>query len=141
MITLADYWQGRDVTHALLLSVDMRIEAARTVDLANRLIVMATVHGVIMDPMPGTESIVPSGWRPPDINAATPGAKVRSLHLCCRAIDMYDPDGDLDEWLLSDNGQRVLADLGLWHEHPACTKGWAHVQTQPPASKRRTFYP
>ncbi len=142
MITLGHYWMGRDVTHALQLSVAMRAEAARTVDLANRLLVLAKVAGVTLDTIPGPAgSIVASGWRPPEVNAATPGAKRRSLHLRCQAIDLYDPDGDLDEWLLSDGGQRVLADLGLWHEHPAATKGWAHVQTLPPASRRRTFYP
>ena len=61
--------------------------------------------------------------------------------MTCEAIDLYDPDGDLDEWLLSDAGQRAMADLGLWHEHPSATKGWAHLQTKPPRSGRRTFYP
>lgn len=141
MITLQHYWKGRDATHAPLLSADMRAQAVRTVDLANRLLVMAKVSGVTMHPIPGTESIVTSGWRPPDINAATAGARPRSLHLQCKAIDLYDPDGDLDEWLLSEDGQGALSTLGLWHEHPAATKGWAHVQTSPPFSKRRTFYP
>lgn len=141
MITLAHYWMGRDTTHALQLSVDMRAEAARTVDLANRMLVLAKVSGVTLKDSPRTGSIVTSGWRPPDVNASTPNARPRSLHLRCQAVDLYDPDGDLDEWLLSEGGQRVLADLGLWHEHPAATKGWAHVQTRPPLSKRRTFYP
>lgn len=138
---MAHYWRGRDESHALLLSTDMRAEAARTIDVANRLLVAAKLVGVTLEHIPGTDSIVTSGWRPPDINATTPFAKPRSLHLRCQAVDLYDPDGDLDEWLLSEDGQRVMTDLGLWHEHPAATKGWAHVQTRPPASKRRTFYP
>ena len=48
---------------------------------------------------------------------------------------------DIDEWLLTEDGQRLMADMGLWHEHPAATKGWAHLQTLPPRSGRRTFYP
>ena len=76
----------------------------------------------------------------PAINESTPGAAVRSLHITCQAVDLYDPDGSLDAWLL-DNADTVLKDLGLWLEHPAATKGWAHVQTKPPRSGRRVFYP
>lgn len=142
MIALHDYWRGRDLTHGLLLSTAMRANAARTIQIADKLLVLAKLAGVTLETIPGTDgSIVTSGWRPPDVNAATPGAAVKSMHLSCEAIDLYDPDGDLDDWLMSDGGQRAMADLGLWHEHPSCTKGWAHVQTRPPRSGRRTFYP
>jgi hypothetical protein len=140
MIELADYWMGRDRTHGHLLSVDMRKTAASTVDLANRALVLAKTAGVSLEASPRTGNIVSSGWRPPDINAGTPGAAVRSKHLTCHAIDLYDPDGDLDEWLLA-SADTILRDLGLWLEHPAATKGWAHLQTIPPGSGRRVFYP
>jgi hypothetical protein len=141
VITLAHYFRDFERTHGLLLSVDLRANAARTVDLANRLMVMAKGAGVTLVQIPGTDSIVPSGWRPADYNATLPNAKPRSLHITCEAIDVNDPDGDLDEWLITPDGQRVLTDLVLWHEHPAATKGWAHLQTKPPRSGRRTFYP
>jgi hypothetical protein len=73
MITLADYYMGRDRAHGHLLGSDLRANAARTVETAN--------------------------------------------------------------------ADTVLRDLALWLEHPASTKGWAHVQLRPPRSGRRVFYP
>jgi len=140
VITLHDYWLGRDITHSLQLGTDLRRNAARTVDAANAMLVLAKAAGVTLEQSPRTGTIVTSGWRPADINAATPGAAMRSLHMTCEAIDLYDPDGDLDEWLLA-SADTVLRDLALWLEHPAATKGWAHVQTRPPRSGRRVFYP
>lgn len=144
MITLTNYWMGRDATHGLYLGTDLRANAQRTVDIANSLLVLAKGAGVTLEESPRTGSIVTSGWRPQDINAATPNAAVRSKHITGQAIDLYDPDGDLDDWLLMQAGAPrggVLGDLGLWLEHPAATKGWAHVQIVPPGSRRRVFYP
>lgn len=141
MITLAHYFRDFERTHGLRLGTDLRAKAARTIDLADRLLVLAKSAGVTLEQVPGTDSIVISGWRPADYNATVPNAKPRSLHITCEAIDLYDPDGDLDEWLITPAGQRVLTDLVLWHEHPAATKCWAHLQTKPPRSGRRTFYP
>ena len=140
MITLADYYMGRDRTHGHLLGSDLRANAARTVEAANALLVLAKTAGVSLEASPRTGSVVSSGWRPPDINGATPGAAARSLHMQCLAIDIHDPDGDLDDWAL-DNADTVLRDLVLWLEHPAATKGWCHVQLRPPRSGRRVFYP
>ena len=140
MIRLADYWMGRDRTHALQLGTDLRANAERTVGAANALLVLAKAAGVPLEANPDTGSIVTSGWRPADINAVTPNARRRSLHISCQAVDLYDPDGDLDQWLLQ-VADTVLHDLGLWLEHPAATKGWAHVQLRPPGSGRRVFYP
>lgn len=141
MITLADYLMGRREQHALSYSPDIEREALRTVELANQLLSTAQAAGVTLERNPRTGSLVSSGWRPPAINESTPGAAVRSLHMTGQAVDLYDPDGDLDDWLMSDGGQSELARLGLWLEHPAATKGWAHLQTKPPRSGRRVFYP
>ena len=144
MITLADYYMGRDRSHGHLLGSDLQANAARTVETANALLVLAKTAGVTLEAHPRTRSIVSSGWRPPDINAGTAGAALRSLHMRCLAIDLFDPDGDLDDWLFS-VADTVLKDLGLWMEHPAATKGWAHVQLVPQGSYKRTgrrwFYP
>lgn len=144
MIHLADYYMGRDQTHGHLLGSDLRSNAARTVQVANAMLVLAKTAGVSLESSPRTGTIVSSGWRPPDINGATPGAAARSLHMQCLAVDLYDADGDLDDWLLSVS-DTVLRDLGLWMEHPAATKGWAHVQLRPQGSfaraGRRWFYP
>lgn len=141
MITLADYWMGRDKQHPFALSTVIRANAESMVELANKLLTLAKVAGVTLETNPKTKTIVSSGWRPPEVNAITPGAAAKSKHMTGMAIDLYDPDGDLDDWLMTDDGQRVLKDLGLWMEHPSATKGWAHLQSAPPRSGRRVFYP
>lgn len=141
MITLADFWMGRDKQYPLALSTGIRRNADITVELTNKLLVLAKTAGVTLENNPRTGSIVSSGWRPPEVNAATAGAAAKSKHMTGQAIDLYDPDGDLDAWLMTAGGQAVMKDLGLWHEHPSATKGWAHVQTVPPRSGNRTFYP
>lgn len=141
MITLKDYWMGRDATHPLALSTQIRRNAEVTVGLVDKLLAMARADGVSLEKSPRTGSVVASGWRPPTINAATAGAAVNSKHMTGESCDIYDPDGDLDEWLMSAPGQRALVELGLWMEHPSATKGWAHVQTKPPRSGNRVFYP
>ncbi len=141
MITATDYWMGRDKIYPFALSTDIRRNAETMVELANKLLTLAKVAGVTLETNPRTGTIVSSGWRPPEVNASTPNAAARSKHMTGQALDLYDPDGDLDDWLMTDDGQRAMADLGLWHEHPSATKGWAHLQSVPPRSGRRTFYP
>ena len=84
---------------------------------------------------------VNSGWRPPAVNVVNPERGHELQTHDRRAIDPADPDGDLDEWLMTAEGQAALVEIGLWMEHPAATKSWTHLQTVPPKSGRRTFYP
>ena len=130
MIILQDYWMGRDVTYPLALTPEIRRNAITTVALANALLAVF-----------GQGRKVNSGWRPPQVNAATPNAAAMSKHMTGQAIDLADPEGDLDDWLMSDAGQAQMEKLGLWHEHPAATKNYAHLQTVPPRSGKRTFFP
>jgi len=141
MITLTDYWMGRDREFPMAMSPDLERNAARMVELANKLLILAKSAGVTLERSPRTGTVVSSGWRPPTVNAAIQNAAPNSKHMTGQAIDLYDPDGDLDEWLMTADGQKVLTDLGLWMEHPAATKGWCHVQSLPPRSGRRVFYP
>ena len=141
MITLQHYWMGRDVKHGQALGPDTRRNAARTVELVDALLNRARAAGVECQISPVTGSLLTSGWRPPAINAATPGAAPNSKHITGQAVDVYDPQGDLDEWLSGPAGQAALDDIGLWLEHPASTPGWSHLQTVPPNSGRRVFYP
>lgn len=64
-----------------------------------------------------------------------------SRHQTAEAVDLADPDGDLDQWLL--DNQRLLESCGLFIEHPATTRGHCHLQSVPPkgGSRRRVFYP
>jgi hypothetical protein len=141
MITLKDYWMQRDKDYAKSLTVEIEREAARTVVLVDRLLERAALSDVVLSLSPTTSSHVSSGWRPPGINAATPNAAPNSKHMTGQACDIYDPDGDLDDWLMGATGQDTLIEIGLWMEHPAATKGWSHLQTIPPNSGKRVFYP
>ena len=128
MITLDDFYMGRDVTYASELTDELRANAVVTVARANALLAAF-----------GQDRKVNSGWRPAAVNAATPGAAPFSQHMLCRAVDLSDPEGDLDNFLFSCT--QNLLDLVLWMEHPASTKGWCHVQTVPPKSGNLVFYP
>ena len=141
MISLQDYWLGRDREFPMAMSPDLEKRAAMMVELANKLLTIAHSAGITLPTNPRTGSVVSSGWRPASVNPATHNAAPDSKHRPGRAIDLYVPDGDLDEWLMTPDGQKTMADLGLWHEHPSATKGWAHVQSLPPWSGRRTFFP
>lgn len=141
MITIVDYFMGRRELHPLALTPDIERNALRMVELANSLLAQALSYGVSVPVNPKTGSQVSSGWRPPAVNAATAGAAVNSKHMLGQALDLYDPEGDLDDWLMTGEGQAALAALGLWMEHPSATKGWCHIQSLPPGSGRRVFYP
>lgn len=140
-ITLAEYWMGRDETYPLAMTSAIDKAARTTVDLANKLLELAASCDVQLMRNARTGTLVRSGWRPPSVNAVTPNAAPNSKHMTGQAIDIEDPDGDLDEWLMTKDGQDTLAKLGLWLEHPSATKGWSHLQTIPPNSGNRVFYP
>ena len=80
-----------------------------------------------------------SGWRPAAYNAMVPGAAPKSKHITGQAIDLADPDGELDDLLIHHTG--LLEVAGLWMEHPLATKGWCHLQSVAPRSGNRVFYP
>lgn len=141
MISLADYFMGRDREFPMSMTPVIEHNAAIMIELANKLVTIARTAGVDFEVNPRTGTIVSSGWRPAAFNASVPGAAVKSKHITGQAVDIYDPDGDLDDWLMTQDGQTTMAKLGLWHEHPSATKGWAHLQSVPPRSGRRTFYP
>lgn len=136
MITLADYWMGRDQEpeYGWELTDQTRANAMLTVEKANAL--LAAFQSATGD---HDKRSVTSGWRPRAVNSSTPNAAQRSKHIEGLAIDLSDPEGDLDEWCLAN--PLALQVLGLWQEHPSATKGWCHVQTVPPKSGNRVFYP
>lgn len=87
----------------------------------------------------GFKTAVNSGWRPAAYNATVPGAAMFSKHITGCAIDLADPEGELDNLLYED--QRFLIEHQLWMENPLATKGWCHLQSIPPKSGRRVFIP
>lgn len=139
MITLADYWMGRDESHEHALTETIRANARETVHRVNALLAMMMADGVPLEASQRSGSLVNSGWRPPEVNASVAGAAPKSKHMSAQACDLYDPEGLLDDWAVEH--PEALAELRLWLEHPSATKGWCHVQTVPPRSGRRVFYP
>ncbi len=136
---------GRDLTHGAILGSDLRANAGRTVEAANKLLTLAKGAGLQLRPNAAT-GMVRSGWRPPDINGTTQGASKTSWHMQCLAVDLEDVDRTLGRWCFAN--QNVLKDLALWLEEPTCTppagdtrRGWCHVQLKPPGSGNRVFRP
>ena len=87
----------------------------------------------------GKAMTVSSGWRPPSINASTPGAAKRSNHMLGLACDFKDTDGSLDKWCM--DNLKLLEQFGLYLEHPDSTPGWCHLQCISPKSGNRVFKP
>jgi hypothetical protein len=138
-ITLEHYLMDREKVYPDELTPEIRKNAETTVSLVNALLAVLETEGVPLEAHPVSQSLVSSGWRPPQINRQVKNAAVRSKHMTGEAIDLYDPDGLIDEYLLA--RPEPLVALGLYQEHPSATKGWAHVQIVPPKSGRRIFYP
>ena len=126
---LPDYWMRRDALYPRDMTPNIEHNAEIMVGLSNQLLTRF-----------GQGRKVTSGWRPPSVNQNTPGASRTSKHMTAQAIDLADPDGDLDDWCMSSVGQRILIELGLWLEHPFNTPKWCHVQSIPPPSGNRVFY-
>jgi hypothetical protein len=146
LIALADYWMGRDRSHAAELSQTIRRNAGVTVERINALLALAAADGIApgVDQVTGTH--VASGWRPRGINAGTANAAAKSTHLTAEACDLQDhPDRQLARWCIRNLHQ--LEAIGLWAEDPRWTGGtnnrdpWLHLQTRAPGSGRRVYAP
>jgi len=92
--------------------------------------------------------IVTSGLRTMEHHLAIYAAKgitdkskipMRSNHLYGRAVDISDPDRELQKWI--ENNVPLLEVVGLWCESFLFTKTWVHMQFNPPLSGRRFFIP
>lgn len=138
-LTVADYLMGRDAIYPEECTPEIRANAEKTVESANALIARLEADGIVFHENPRTKSLISSGWRPPQINGQTKNAAPMSKHMTGQAIDLYDPEGEIDDYLMAN--EDVLIGLSLFMEHPSATKGWAHVQTVAPRSGKRCFYP
>ncbi len=121
------------------LTQEIRDSANKLLSVVNPLLEELEFRGVTLDEHPKTGCYVSSGWRPPAINASIVNAAPRSKHMTGHAIDLYDPDGDMDEFLFAN--QNLLQKYGLYMEHPLATKGWCHLQDIAPKSGNIVFYP
>ena len=130
MITLADYWMGRDVEYADELTEEIRANAQITVDKVNALLERSNFVSI---------DSLNSGWRPRAVNEATSNAATGSKHITGQAADIPDRDRALSDWAV--HSVPVLEDLGLFIEDPRWCPSWLHVQTVPPRSGKRIFIP
>jgi hypothetical protein len=136
VITPWDFWKGRDRTFAEALTDEILENGRETIKRANAL--LADFYEVC--PTAYTRGCN-SGWRPPEVNAATRGAAKGSKHLSGQAIDLSDDDDALDRWLMTPAGRAALIAHELFLEHPSATPRWSHLQTVPPRSGNRVFFP
>jgi hypothetical protein len=85
------------------------------------------------DPSRSTSSSRSSGTPFPERRKT----KRTSQHRHAHAVDIFDPENALDNWLTDD----TLRAYGLYREHPDSTPGWCHLQDVPPRSGHFTFVP
>ena len=81
---------------------------------------------------------ITSGFRTAEANLLANGAK-NSAHLTGEAVDIEDPDGQLDIKIASDPSLLVTYDL--YAENGYATHGWCHLSIKPTLSGRRIFTP
>lgn len=135
MITIEQYFMGRDKSHAAECNTMILRNAAETVRRTNELKqIMAVVEGFIFP-----EDEVASGWRPLSVNDATRNAAKCSPHLIAEGLDTRDPDRLFARWCL--RNLHELERIGLWMEDPRWTPTWVHLQTHPPKSGKHVFIP
>lgn len=134
MISITQYWMGRDKVYASELTLAVRNNALRTVAAVNVALGMfAKETGIVL-------TQVASGWRPVDVNCETSNAAEHSRHITGEACDIHDtPNRDFARWCC--RNQSALAKIGLWLERFEWTPSWVHMQKVPPQSGRRVYVP
>lgn len=135
IITRETYFKGRDVAYRSNMTDEIEQNAAHTIVCANAGLALYRA-----DCPDAPENEVNSGWRPPALNAATPGAAPMSRHMKAQAVDISDPDGNLALWSVR-NKERLIAVGILGMERPEATKGWAHWQTVSVGANVFVFWP
>jgi len=114
-----------------------RQSAVNLLTAVNSLLDMLVGLGVPMPINPHTKSQISGqtlgGFRPQDCCQGAP----TSSHKEGQGIDLFDPLEDIDDAITD----AMLIMFGLYREAPSATKGWCHLTTRAPKSKRRTFLP
>lgn len=128
MLTLTNYWKGRDLTHPKEITQEVLRNAT---DLLARVNALMSLFGYSRG--------VNSGWRPLSVQMEVNPRAPNSKHITGQAIDLEDKDGKLKEWCTFN--QDSLERFGLYMEHPEDTPTWVHLQNVPPKSGKRIFKP
>jgi hypothetical protein len=138
MIKVEHYFQAYD--GHLGITQEHRGNAALLIDRVNTLLNRCLrTNTVDLETNPKTGTLISGekngGWRPQDCPIGAPN----SSHKTGKGVDLYDPDGDIDNCLMEH--QSFLYECGLYMEHPSATRGWCHLTTRAPKSGNRVFYP
>jgi hypothetical protein len=138
-VTWAQYFLGRDVAYSAELTLEIRRNAQRTIEVTNAVLEAMAADGV---ELAGVH--VASGWRPSAVNLAlekTANAAQHSPHLLALATDLGDlPDRRLCRWALANPAKLYAAGVRAI-ERPQWTPTWLHIQTIAPASGHFLFIP
>jgi hypothetical protein len=98
-----------------------------------------TARGIHFRINPTTGSIISGntfgGFRPQSCPIGAPQSK----HKIGLAVDLYDPEDEIDGHLLANKD--LLSEFGVYIEHPDKTPRWSHWQILPPASGKHIFMP
>lgn len=141
-ITLSEFFMGRDKSFADQLTPEIIANATATCGAWNRLL------RIFFEDTGINHRGMRSGWRPPAVNAKTPGAATNSKHMTGEAADLEDPDKKLAHWVKAH--PEICSECGLWFEDPFSLKAdgtgeftptWVHGQIVPPHSGRRFYIP
>jgi len=132
MISLKDYWMGRDKDYPPSVSIQMNASEliARVNDLFDHLNI--------------TNAVISSGYRPGVFNKNAGGSKM-SAHMTGEAIDISDQLGRISVKIT----EKLLEQFNLYMESPLHTikikdgkkVQWLHLQTRKTKSGKRVFIP
>ena len=132
MISVDDYFgkwlDSPDVTPQVLTNAGFLLQCVNA-------LLIEYPYGLKTNPKTGSNvsGETYGGFRPQD---CLQGA-AKSSHKEGKAVDIFDPDDSLDDWL----GEQILEKYNLYREHPDATQTWCHLTTRAPASGKRTFRP
>ena len=120
-------------------TVEVVENAILLLDKVNSLLDEAFADGVDLIINHNTHSYVAGveygGFRPQDCKQGAP----KSSHKIGKAVDIYDRNNELDEWLFKHQNRLIHYDLYM--EHPQATPRWCHLSTKAPGSGKRVFMP
>lgn len=101
---------------------------------------LAVINDFLEELTPGVQYKVSSGFRPSGVNSKLPNAAKRSLHMTGLAVDLEDPENELDDLIKSK--PELLDKYGLWLEHPDATPKWTHLDKGTRSLRKiRIFHP
>jgi len=137
MITLQQYlgpWKGHvDVTN------EVKANALKLLVTVAELMLIMEHDGIAFPINPATKSNISGskggGFRTQSFSQGAP----KSAHKLGLAVDIFDPLGEIDDWIMSH--QAILVAKGVYIEHPDHTKGWSHWSIKSPGSGKHVFIP